>query len=151
MTCRSIGRLSVLLLLLLGLVLYVAGRISAFAQIFLADSRAGIRVTQSAAAAAHANASEDARPQLIPKILHQVFHNWKDPGNDKKLPADWERVRQTCIDKNPDWEYRVRLSVEGVCGCGRNRDAVADDGCSFCSCGRRKRRATLSRPNTPGS
>lgn len=37
------------------------------------------------------NATGD-RPQLIPKIIHQVFHNWRQPGNDT-LPADWVQVR----------------------------------------------------------
>jgi hypothetical protein len=53
-----------------------------------------------------ARAAGIARPQLIPKIIHQVFHNWQQPGNDT-LPEDWAKVRQTCIDLNPDFENRL--------------------------------------------
>ncbi|GAW20455.1 hypothetical protein ANO14919_099610 [Xylariales sp. No.14919] len=45
---------------------------------------------------------------VIPKILHQVFHNWTDPENPViALPEDWERARQSCIALNPDWEYKL--------------------------------------------
>lgn len=111
MNWRPAIRLSVLLwgVALLISVIHLAGRASAFAHIFLADSRPGIRLTQDEAAAAHASRGQnDTRPQLIPKIIHQVFHNWHDPGNDT-LPADWAQVRQTCVKANPDYEHKVGL------------------------------------------
>ncbi|KAI0406083.1 nucleotide-diphospho-sugar transferase [Xylaria palmicola] len=48
-----------------------------------------------------------ARP-VIPRILHQVFHNWTDPESTAlDLPGDWEAARQSCIALHPDWEYRL--------------------------------------------
>ncbi|KAK0636158.1 glycosyltransferase family 32 protein [Bombardia bombarda] len=82
---------------------YVVARLLVFKQIFF--DHAGIAITQPEVAAAH-NGTHDPRPQLIPKIIHQVFHNWHDPGNDT-LPSDWEKVRQTCVVANPGWEYKL--------------------------------------------
>lgn len=45
---------------------------------------------------------------VIPKILHQVFHNWSDPESTAlNLPADWEAARQSCVTLNPDWEHKL--------------------------------------------
>jgi hypothetical protein len=57
----------------------------------------------------------------IPRIIHQVFHNWKDPGNET-LPADWEAVRMTCVEKNKDWEYMVSWGCSLVCDSMRSKD-----------------------------
>lgn len=87
------------------LVLVQAGlRTSRFIHIF--GSHAGVALTQQQILDAHTGSTPDERPQVVPKIIHQIFHNWKNPGNNT-LPADWEKVRQTCIEHNPDWEYRV--------------------------------------------
>jgi hypothetical protein len=91
--------------LLSGLV-YIIARLLVFKQIFF--QHAGIALTQPEAAAAY-NASDESRPQLIPKIIHQVFHNWHDPGNET-LPSDWEKVRQTCVQSNPTFEHKVRFA-----------------------------------------
>ncbi|KAM7206540.1 family 32 putative glycosyltransferase [Naviculisporaceae sp. PSN 640] len=101
-------RISVILwavLLLAGLV-YVTSRVLAFTRIFFSHS--GIAITQREAYDLYHNGTwtHTNRTQYIPKIIHQVFHNWTDPDNDS-LPADWDSVRQTCIDKNPDFEYRL--------------------------------------------
>ncbi|KAK3326623.1 nucleotide-diphospho-sugar transferase [Apodospora peruviana] len=76
-------------------------RILVFKQIFF--EHAGIAVTQRQVADLY-NSTADPRPQLIPKIIHQVFHNWKEPGNDA-LPEDWARNRDTCTKPNPDFKY----------------------------------------------
>jgi mannosyltransferase OCH1-like enzyme len=45
---------------------------------------------------------------VIPKILHQVYHNWTDPENTViTLPDDWAAARQSCIDLNPGWEFKL--------------------------------------------
>ncbi|KAI1110063.1 nucleotide-diphospho-sugar transferase [Nemania sp. NC0429] len=45
---------------------------------------------------------------VIPKILHQVFHNWSDPESTTvNMPSDWEAARQSCIATNPEWEYKL--------------------------------------------
>lgn len=86
---------------------YFISRLLFFKQIFF--EHAGIQLTQPevAAAADHASDSAVARIQHVPKIIHQIFHNWHQPGNDT-LPAHWAAVRQECVDLNPDFEFRVR-------------------------------------------
>jgi len=102
-------RISVLLwgIALLTAIGYCVSRLLVFKQIFF--EHAGIAITQPEVEAAYQGAN-DTRPQLIPKIIHQVFHNWKDPGNET-LPSDWDHVRKTCTDANPDFEYKVRFSL----------------------------------------
>lgn len=98
-------RLSALLWLLVFIVAagYVIRRLLVFKQIFFEHS--GIPVTQQGALESYRQ-SNGSGTQLIPKIIHQVFHNWKDPGIET-LPADWSIVRQTCIDTNPGWKHKV--------------------------------------------
>lgn len=43
----------------------------------------------------------DARPQLIPKIIHQTYV-------DENVPAKWKEGQQACIDLHSDYEYKVR-------------------------------------------
>ncbi|KAJ9137892.1 Mannosyl phosphorylinositol ceramide synthase SUR1 [Pleurostoma richardsiae] len=97
------SRIALLLLLLLA-VSYLGTRILRFVRIF--GPHAGVRLTQDEAALAHNSTTPDPRPQLVPKIIHQIFHNWKDPGNEA-MPSDWDGLRQTCIDLNPGWEYKL--------------------------------------------
>ena len=77
-------------------------RIAAFVHIF--GKHAGEALTEAEVAARHD--ATDTRRQVVPKIIHQVFHNWESPGNET-LPADWEATRQTCIALHPEWEYKV--------------------------------------------
>jgi hypothetical protein len=79
---------------------YSISRLLFFKSIFF--EHAGIRLTQPQVADAH-----DRTVQHIPKIIHHVFHNWRVPGNDT-LPADWAAMRQSCMDTNPDFEFKVR-------------------------------------------
>lgn len=77
------------------------------ALISLFDGRhAGIRISQPEAARLHEETARETRPQVVPKIIHQVFHNWRDPGNEK-LPSDWDEMRKTCVDLNPGWDIKV--------------------------------------------
>jgi mannosyltransferase OCH1-like enzyme len=100
-------RRSLMIVLLFSLVLlvgYISTRLWFFVRIFMPHS--GTRLTQEQIAIAHNSTPADSRRQLVPKIIHQIFHNWKDPGNET-LPSDWEAIRQTCIKWNPDWEFKV--------------------------------------------
>lgn len=63
----------------------------------------GIALTQNEVAIAHSGAVPDSRQQLIPKIIHQIFHDWHNQG----IPTDWEDLRQTCLKSHQDWEYIV--------------------------------------------
>ncbi|KAJ5223676.1 hypothetical protein N7468_008218 [Penicillium chermesinum] len=90
--------------------LYTATRIVIFAQLFgKFKDHSGIRLTQEEIFEAH-NLS-DIRTPVVPKIIHQVFHNWHD-ATDKPLPAKWESTRQSCIDLNPGWEYKLWTSQD---------------------------------------
>lgn len=111
---RIPARLSVLLRVV-ALVLcvgYAASRLLAFRQIFF--EHAGIPLTQQQVADAY-NGTGDTRTQHIPKIVHQVFHNWNDPGKDNDtLPPDWAEVRQGCMRLNPGFEFKVGFFWPGL-------------------------------------
>ena len=90
-----------------GLVIFIR-RVLAFAHLFgIFGPHSGIRITQRQVADAHALGDKDPRIAVVPKILHQIFQNWNDPGNTT-LPSHWEAARQSCIDLNPGWEFKVR-------------------------------------------
>ncbi|KAH9898990.1 putative mannosyl phosphorylinositol ceramide synthase CSH1 [Xylariomycetidae sp. FL2044] len=90
------------------LVVYILFRLIYFANLFrfFKAQHPGIQITQLEIAEAHNSTDHDTRPQVVPKILHQVFHNWKDPGNPT-MPDHWQKARQTCIDLNPGWEFKL--------------------------------------------
>jgi hypothetical protein len=76
-------------------------RFIAFIQLFFKHS--GIPITQTEIALAHNSSTTDSRPQLIPKIIHQVYHDWGHSG----MPKDWDQVSKTCKNLNRHWEYKV--------------------------------------------
>jgi len=49
---------------------------------------------------AHPNGSAT---QLIPKIIHQVYLGW----DNKPIPLEWIRAQQSCLDVNPEFEYKL--------------------------------------------
>ncbi|KAL2269008.1 hypothetical protein VTJ83DRAFT_3854 [Remersonia thermophila] len=89
---------------LLALLAHVISRLLFFRNLFY--DHAGIRLTQPEIAAAFAENVARNRTQHVPKIVHHVFHNWRQPGNDT-LPADWAALRAECIDLNPDFEFKL--------------------------------------------
>jgi len=105
MALRS--RLVILLAVLVALG-YSVVHLTAFIQLFYEHD--GIALTQVEIRDAHLgkDGGSDKRLQEIPKIIHQVYHNWAQPGNTT-MPADWEKVRNTCVEKNKDWQYMVSL------------------------------------------
>ncbi|PNY26086.1 Mannosyl phosphorylinositol ceramide synthase SUR1 [Tolypocladium capitatum] len=84
----------------------VVPKILALSRIF--GAHAGVAMTQQQVLDAYkaAKSMPDRRPRPVPRIIHQVFHNWHDPGNET-LPSDWEQTRQSCISRHPTWEYKV--------------------------------------------
>ncbi|TLS26550.1 hypothetical protein PpBr36_05490 [Pyricularia pennisetigena] len=84
---------------------YIVVRLLAFAQLFgKLGPHAGIAITQEQVLEAYNN--NTAKEPVIPRIIHQIYHNWKDPES-KELPGDWSAARQTCIDRNPGWDVKV--------------------------------------------
>jgi hypothetical protein len=108
-TCVSFAtrhRVAIPVLILLAYLSYVAfAHLVNFIHIFTPHS--GIALEQADVIAAHEASHPDTRTQVVPKIIHQIFHNWKDPGN-VTLPQDWARQRQTCLDLHEGWEIHVR-------------------------------------------
>ena len=105
------SRTRFLALLLLGLLLagtVVVPRVVRFVRIF--GPHSGPALTQEEIEAAYnrkrGNDDDDVLPQRIPKIIHQIFHNWRDLGNEI-IPSDWDAVRETCRFHNPDFEHRL--------------------------------------------
>ncbi|ROT38127.1 hypothetical protein SODALDRAFT_324552 [Sodiomyces alkalinus F11] len=90
------------------LVFWTVTRIRTFTSLFVAHS--GIVLTQDQVASSHNASQPQPRTRAIPKITHQIFHNWNDKGNDT-LPADWAVLRQTCIDLHSDdddeWQHML--------------------------------------------
>src|SRR5271167_4375057 len=94
------ARIPILLIIIL-ILLTLTYRLITFLQIFFEHS--GIALTDAEILAAHEQQSPDPREQHIPKIIHQVFHDWKNAS----MPNNWEGVRKTCIKHNPGWEYHL--------------------------------------------
>ena len=94
--------------LLLSSFLFLGVRIHGFVRLFF--EHAGIAVTQQEIKQAYENdkVGNVTRKEEIPRIIHQVFHNWRDRGNET-VPGDWDEVRRGCQDWNPGWEYIVGL------------------------------------------
>ncbi|PHH69006.1 hypothetical protein CDD82_133 [Ophiocordyceps australis] len=86
------------------LLVTVSSRLAAFARLF--GKHAGVGLTQTEIALAHNLTQPDVRREVVPRIIHQIYHDWRDPGNET-LPADWEETRQTCVQLHPDWKYEL--------------------------------------------
>lgn len=99
------------LLVLFTTCLYVlVSHILAFTQIFFEHS--GIAITQEEISAAYLADGPGSRPQLIPKVIHHIFHNW----HNVSMPKHWEETRQTCIDRNKNWQFMVsELANKDTC------------------------------------
>ncbi|KAJ4411340.1 hypothetical protein N0V85_003830, partial [Neurospora sp. IMI 360204] len=101
---RSGFRVAIIAIPILLVLHYFITHVLALIHIFY--QHPGIAITQRDVANAYLNGTlRETRKEQIPKIIHQIFHNWKDPANET-LPSDWEEQRRSCVDNNPDWEYR---------------------------------------------
>ncbi|KAI0602678.1 nucleotide-diphospho-sugar transferase [Biscogniauxia sp. FL1348] len=109
------------------LLIHLAIRLVDFANLFgFFRGHSGITITQREILDAYASLQPGsdnvtASPAVVPKILHQVYHDWDDPlSENPTLPDDWEAARQTCIALNPDWEYHLWSSKS-------SRDFIEDE------------------------
>lgn len=93
----------------LAIFLHIGLRIKAFIHIFF--EHAGILLTQEEIS--HAHTAGDTRAAVIPRITHQIFHNWTHSA-DETLPEDWTATRQTCLDANQDWVHHVRITFHQI-------------------------------------
>lgn len=93
---------------------FLLSNVISFIQLF--GEHAGISLTQEEILAEYdsdiINSSSpkhsppQKNPQPVPKIIHQIYHDWSGRG----LPADWEKLRRTCVDLHPGWEHMVNIS-----------------------------------------
>jgi hypothetical protein len=93
----------VLVLFLLWLIHHLGVRAWELARIF--SGHPGLELTQAQVVESYKE-RDLSIPPPIPRIIHQVFHNWTDFDNEA-IPADYASQRQTCIDANPGWDNRV--------------------------------------------
>lgn len=94
----------------------LACRVHAFVHLFY--THAGSTVTQPQVAQAYDTRELDVEPR-IPRVIHQIWHNWTD-ARSEELPGDWLESRRSCVDLNPGWENRVSCdrwmaSGDGAC------------------------------------
>lgn len=88
------------------IILFACSRIITFAEIFgLFKPHSGIQITQQDIAAAHKVKTNPKEP-VVPKIIHQIYHNWHD-ANDDTLRQDWAAARKSCLDLHPGWQYML--------------------------------------------
>lgn len=93
-------------------IIYFATRVYYFIQLFKEHS--GIAISQTEVALAY-NTTKDVNDhdykQRIPKIIHQVWHDWSsgDEADNQTMPGDWGVLREGCKKLNPDYEFRVFL------------------------------------------
>lgn len=86
---------------------YALTRLVVFLGIFgVFRPHAGVAISQPEIAIAHNRTDHDRRVAVVPKITHQIFHAWEQPGSTD-LPPHWEEARRTCQALNPEWEHKV--------------------------------------------
>ncbi|OQE23007.1 hypothetical protein PENSTE_c009G05241 [Penicillium steckii] len=91
-------------LLTIAIIVYVCSSIIAFANIFgLFKPHSGVQITQKDIADAH-TIKTDLWEAVVPKIIHQIYHNWHD-ANEDTLRPDWAVAQKTCIDLHPGWQH----------------------------------------------
>nr|POE82348.1 mannosyl phosphorylinositol ceramide synthase sur1 [Quercus suber] len=107
-TWRKYVKISLVTLLAL-LLVHLSVRLSGFIHIFY--THAGVALTQDQVLQAydallHYNVKQQP---VVPRITHQIFHNWTHPG-EETLPLDWQASRQSCLDLNQGWEHMLWTS-----------------------------------------
>jgi len=90
------------IILAISLLIHLGFRVKAFVHIFF--EHAGMLVNQEEVLRAY-SLGHTSSP-VVPRITHQIFHNWTHPG-EETLPEDWNATRQTCLDTNPEWVHHL--------------------------------------------
>jgi len=98
MRCQSAFQLATFIISAILLLLYL---FSAVIRTILLDI-VPYALTTEDVAPTDIQAPDDA-PTAIPKMIHQVYLGF----DNKVMPDAWETARQSCIDLNPSYEYKV--------------------------------------------
>lgn len=114
--------IAVLALLLLPLLI----KIDSLSRRVFAD-HAGLALTQEDVRTAHdlIQLTEPHRPAPVPRLIHQILRDEVgDANNTATFPPEWDEMRQSIFEFNPDYEYTVRIapSSDIICQGGRNTD-----------------------------
>ncbi|ODA80848.1 hypothetical protein RJ55_03808 [Drechmeria coniospora] len=49
-----------------------------------------------------------ARPRPVPRIIHQIAHDWISPANETvPMPLAWVKARRNCVALHPTWEHKL--------------------------------------------
>ncbi|EEA21173.1 hypothetical protein TMatcc_001174 [Talaromyces marneffei ATCC 18224] len=83
-----------------------------FIRIF-SSPHSGIALSQSGIRTAYYNHTiDETHDPLIPRKIHQIYHDWSGQGGNVPHTAQWMRLRDSCINRNPGWEYKLWSSAE---------------------------------------
>lgn len=98
------------LLILLGTLYFLISNTLGFIRIF-SSPHSGIALNQSGIRTAYYNHTIDKTHEpVIPRKIHQIYHDWSGQGGNVPHTAQWMRLRDSCINRNPGWEYKVYSS-----------------------------------------
>jgi inositol phosphorylceramide mannosyltransferase catalytic subunit len=86
----------------LALLFFLGTQLAFFIQIFF--KHAGIEITQKEIVERFGGEGDGEGD--IPKIIHHVFHNWHEVGNET-LREDYQDTREKCRGLNEGWEFKV--------------------------------------------
>ncbi|CRG86977.1 Mannosyl phosphorylinositol ceramide synthase SUR1 [Talaromyces islandicus] len=76
--------------------------------IFSSDPYSGIALSQSAIRDAYVNGT--AGEAVIPRRIHQIYHDWS--GHGVPHTAQWMRLRASCLDRHPGWIQKLWSASE---------------------------------------
>ena len=90
--------------LFLALLFFIGTRLAFFIQIF--SKHEGIEISQKEIVDRFGGEGDGDGDGGIPKIIHHVFHNWHEVGNET-LREDYRDTREKCRGLNEGWEFKV--------------------------------------------
>lgn len=88
-----------------------------FLRIF-SSPHSGIAWSQTAIKNIYLNHTAASQEKLvIPRKIHQIYHDWSGSGGNVPHAVQWARLKDSCINRNPGWEYKVCLLALNRYGC----------------------------------
>ncbi|EED20773.1 mannosyl phosphorylinositol ceramide synthase CSH1, putative [Talaromyces stipitatus ATCC 10500] len=100
------------ILVLLCILYVLVSNIFNFSRIF-SSPHSGISLSQSAIRTAYYNHTINRTHEaVIPRKIHQIYHDWSGQGGNVPHTAQWMRLRDSCINRNPGWEYKLWSTAE---------------------------------------
>ncbi|OKL57075.1 hypothetical protein UA08_07418 [Talaromyces atroroseus] len=92
--------------IVLSIIYFLISSTFSFARIF-SHPHSGIPLSQSAVKTAYYNHTiEQTHEAVIPRKIHQIYHDWSEKGGNMPHKEQWMRLRDSCINRNPGWQYK---------------------------------------------